>query len=406
MNIIKGGITTPKGYKAYGDYIGLKKKRKDMSIVYSEKRAEFAATFTTNIVKAAPVLWNMDLFNKDKKISAIVVNSGNANACTGEQGIKDTETMAKVTANEFGIDKENVIVASTGVIGVELPMDIIEKGIKTVAKKVDSSFNGGRLAAEGIMTTDTFLKQIAVEFEIDGKKAYIGGMAKGSGMIHPNMATMLSFVTTDVAITKEMLNKALKEDVQDTYNMISVDGDTSTNDMLVVLANGMCDNKLIDSDSKDYTEFKKALNIVNEYLAKQIVQDGEGVTKFIEVNINGAKDKNDARLLAKSIITSNLVKTAFFGQDANWGRILCAMGYSGAKFDTQKVVLDYESDAGSINLLSDGVAQKFDESEALKILQEKNIKVNITLEEGDGKASAWGCDLSYEYVRINGDYRT
>lgn len=406
MQIIKGGITSPKGYKAYGEYIGIKKKRKDMAIVYSENPAEYAATFTTNVVKAAPVLWNKELYDNNKQISAIVVNSGNANACTGQKGIDDTKKMAEVTAEEFNINADSVIVASTGVIGVELPMDIIEKGIKSVAKKVDSTNESGTLAAEAIRTTDTFTKEIAVVFEIDGKKVHIGGMAKGSGMIHPNMATMLSFITTDVAITKELLAKALKEDTKDTYNMISVDGDTSTNDMVVVLANGMSGNKIIDSENEDYYTFKKALNIINEYLAKQIVKDGEGVTKFIEVIVEGAKDKEDARLLAKSIITSNLVKTAFFGQDANWGRVLCAMGYSGAKFDPLKVKLDYESLGGSITLLKYGAPEKFDEDKAFKILQEKEIKVIVTLQEGDANATAWGCDLSYEYVRINGDYRT
>lgn len=406
MQIIKGGITSPKGYKAYGEYIGIKKKRKDMAIVYSENPAEYAATFTTNVVKAAPVLWNKELYDNNKKISAIVVNSGNANACTGQKGIDDTKKMAEVTAKELNINADSVIVASTGVIGVELPMDIIEKGIKSVAKKVDSTNESGTLAAEAIRTTDTFTKEIAVVFEIDGKKVHIGGMAKGSGMIHPNMATMLSFITTDIAITKELLAKALKEDTKDTYNMISVDGDTSTNDMVVVLANGMSGNKIIDSENEDYYTFKKALNIINEYLAKQIVKDGEGVTKFIEVIVEGAKNKEDARLLAKSIITSNLVKTAFFGQDANWGRVLCAMGYSGAKFDPLKVKLDYESLGGSITLLKYGAPEKFDEDKAFKILQEKEIKVIVTLQEGDANATAWGCDLSYEYVRINGDYRT
>ncbi|WP_341877483.1 bifunctional ornithine acetyltransferase/N-acetylglutamate synthase [Defluviitalea saccharophila] len=406
MKIIDGGITSPKGIKATGNYIGIKKKRKDLAIVYSELPAKGAATFTTNVVKAAPVLWNQQLINEKGNIQAIVVNSGNANACTGEQGMLDTQQMAQTMADCLGLKKEEVLVASTGVIGVPLPMDIICPGIEKTALKLSCLRESAKEAAEAIMTTDTFSKEIAVTFELDGKTITIGGMAKGSGMIHPNMATMLSFITTDINISRELLDKALKESIVDSYNMISVDGDTSTNDMVLVLANGAAENALIDTENEDYEQFKKAFHYVNTYLAQQIVRDGEGAGKFIEVYVKGTKTKSDARILAKSIITSNLVKTAFFGEDANWGRILCAMGYSGVQFDTSKVTIQFVSEAGSIILMKNGTPLVFDEDYAYKILHEKDIKVIALLEEGSEEATAWGCDLSYEYVRINGEYRT
>ncbi|PKM52289.1 MAG: ornithine acetyltransferase [Firmicutes bacterium HGW-Firmicutes-7] len=406
MEIIKGGITAPKGFKAYGEHIGIKKSRKDLAVIYSEKEATYVGTFTTNIVKAACVSWNMERYKNVDKISGVVVNSGNANACTGKVGEDNNQTMAAIAAECFDIDQDNVLVASTGVIGKQLPMNAIIEGIKKVAPLATNTIEGGYEAATAIMTTDTFVKEIAVEFTIGNKKARIGGMAKGSGMIHPNMATMLSFITTDVAITKELLDKAVKEDVASTYNMISVDGDTSTNDMVMLLANGMCDNILIEAEGKDYEIFKEALNIVNVFLSKQIIHDGEGVTKVIEVIVEGAKDLVDARLLAKSVITSNLVKTAFFGEDANWGRVLCAMGYSGAIFDPTKVTLYYESTRGKIKLLENGLPENFSEEFAYEVLKEKEITVHIILQEGNFNATAWGCDLSYEYVRINGEYRT
>lgn len=406
MDIIKGGVTAPQGYKAFGDYVGIKKSRKDLAVVYSEKPATYVGTYTTNLVKAACVTWNKERYEKDDKISAIVVNSGNANACTGEVGVANNKKMAQVTAECFSIQPESVLVASTGVIGKQLPIEVIEKGIKSVAANITDSLEGGHNAAIAIMTTDTFVKEIAVEFTVGGKKAKMGAMAKGSGMIHPNMATMLSFITTDVAISKELLDKAVKEDIASTYNMISVDGDTSTNDMVILLANGMCENAMIDSEGQDYEAFKEALNFINVFLSKQIIHDGEGVTKVIEVLVEGAKDLNDARLLAKSVITSNLVKTAFFGQDANWGRVLCAMGYSGAIFDPSKVTLYYESARGKIKLIENGLPEVFDEDYAFEILKEKEITVHIILQEGTMSATAWGCDLSYEYVRINGEYRT
>lgn len=406
MKIINGGVTAPKGYQAYGDYVGLKKANKDLAVLYSERPAAFVGTFTTNIVKASCVKWNMKRYENQDKISAIVINSGNANACTGTIGDEHSEIMARTTADCFNIDKENVLVASTGVIGKILPIDIIVAGIKNVSKNVSSSLEAGRDAATAILTTDTNVKEIAVEFKIGDKIARIGAMAKGSGMIHPNMATMLAFITTDLAISKELLNKAVREDINNTYNMISVDGDTSTNDMFMLLANGMCENEMIESEGKEYEAFKEALHYVNVFLSKAIIHDGEGVTKVFEVKVNGAKDEQDAKLLAKSVITSNLVKTAFFGEDANWGRILCAMGYSGAQFDPEKVSLYFESAKGRIKLLVKGLPENFSEEKALEILKEKEITVDITLNEGKGNAVAWGCDLSYEYVKINGEYRS
>ncbi|MBC7960526.1 MAG: bifunctional glutamate N-acetyltransferase/amino-acid acetyltransferase ArgJ [Vallitaleaceae bacterium] len=406
MEIIKGGVTAPKGFSAYGDHIGIKKAKKDLAVIYSEKAATFVGTFTTNVVKAACVQWNMQRYALGDLISAVVINSGNANACTGIIGDEHNALMAQTTAECFGLAKENVVTASTGVIGKLLPIETIVEGIKNVSKQVIPTTAGGHEAATAIMTTDTYVKEIAVEFSVGDKKAVIGGMAKGSGMIHPNMATMLAFITTDLAITKELLIKAVQEDIGNTYNMISVDGDTSTNDMFALLANGMCGNEIIDSEGEAYEAFKAALNLVNVFLSKQIIHDGEGVTKVIEVQVMGAKSTDDAKLLAKSVITSNLVKTAFFGEDANWGRVLCAMGYSGAKFEPTQVALYYESKAGKIKLLENGLPEKFDEAKALEILKEKEITVLIHLKEGAASATAWGCDLSYEYVRINGEYRT
>lgn len=406
MEIIKGGVTAPQGYQAYGEHVGIKRAKKDLALIFSEREATFVGTFTTNVVKAACVQWNMKRYENGDKISAVVINSGNANACTGITGDEHNALMAQTTAECFGIKKENVVTASTGVIGKLLPIEVIVEGIKKVSKGLSSTLEAGHEAASSIMTTDTYVKEIAVEFPVGDKMARIGGMAKGSGMIHPNMATMLAFITTDLAISKEMLEKVVKEDIDNTYNMISVDGDTSTNDMFALMANGMCGNAMIDSEGEAFEAFKEALNYVNVFLSKQIIHDGEGVTKVIEVQVEGARDQADAKLLAKSVITSNLVKTAFFGEDANWGRVLCAMGYSGAKFEPTKVALYYESMSGKIKLLENGLPEKFDEDKALEILKEKEIKVLIQLEEGKGSATAWGCDLSYEYVRINGEYRT
>ena len=404
---IKGGITCPKGYYATGSHIGIKVKKKDLAIIFSSAPAKAVGVFTTNIVKAAPVLWNQKLINNNNNLTqAIVVNSGNANACTGEIGLHHTELMASEVASCLGYKKHQIFVASTGVIGVPLPIDKILNGIKNTYKKLGNTENDANLAAEAIMTTDTHSKQVSVEFTIDNKEIRIGGMAKGSGMIHPNMATMLSFITTDLNISKELLEKALKESSEDSYNMISVDGDTSTNDMVILLANGLGGNSEIIEENENYNIFKDALHYVNIFLAQEIVKDGEGAKKFITVHVKGATSKKDAKTLSKSVITSNLVKTAFFGEDANWGRILAAMGYSGAYFDPSKVSINFKNGSSSINLMVDGTPVKFDENLAKKILKKTNITVEVLLKGGVGEAIAWGCDLSYDYVRINGDYRS
>lgn len=406
MHIIEGAVNTPKGYKAGGQYIGIKRKRKDLAMVVSDTPAVFAAMFTTNVVKAAPVLWNMEIEKNGGPIRAIVVNSGNANACTGKQGMEDTKTMAEKTAAQIGCKPEEVFVASTGVIGVTLPMDVVSAGIDSLAPLVDEEMQSGLNAAEAIMTTDTTMKILSLETEIGGKTVTLSGMAKGSGMIHPNMATMLSFITTDAAIDQALLRKALKEIGKDTYNMISVDGDTSTNDMVMVMANGQAGNEPILEENNDYHTFYKALYHLNEHLAKEIVKDGEGASKFLEVTIEGAKSVDDARTMVMSILTSNLVKTAMFGEDANWGRILCAMGYSGADFDPDKASLEFSAGGQRILLMKEGLPIAFDEDFAYELLQNRDILIHIQLDDGNATATGWGCDLSYEYVKINGEYRS
>lgn len=406
MQIIKGGVTAAKGFQAVGIYAGIKKKKKDLALVFSEKPAHYAGTFTTNVVKAAPVLWNQERLASKRPIHAIVINSGNANACTGKLGSSNNERMAQKTGYCLGVDPEEVLVASTGVIGVPLPIEIIEDGIETISKEVKKVADGGGSAAEAIMTTDTFTKEAAAAIEIDGKTVCIGGMAKGSGMIHPNMATMLSFVTTDANISQAILQELLSECIQDSYNMISVDGDTSTNDMVMMLSNGAAENAEIVKGTKEYEIFKEAFYYVHTILAQMIVRDGEGAGKFIEVSVEGAITKEDAKKMGKSVLSSNLVKTAFFGEDANWGRILCAMGYSGASFDPSKISMEFSSEGGSIQLIHEGTPLLFDEELAFNILKEKDIYVTIHVNQGEACAKAWGCDLSYEYVRINGEYRT
>lgn len=406
MKIVKGCVVAPKGFYAAGKATGLKRKRKDMSLIYSEKPCNVAAVFTTNKVKASSVLHNMALYEKGLKARAIIVNSGNANACTGEQGLKNTDEMAAETARCLALKPDDVYVNSTGVIGVQLPMDKIIKGIREVSLALDDDIVSGVNCAEGILTTDTFIKDKSVEIIIDGKKVRIGGIAKGSGMIHPNMATMLSFITTDVNIDDKTFKDLLKEIADDTYNMISVDGDTSTNDSVIALANGMAGNEVLTKDHKDYHVFKDALMFVCKHLATQIVKDGEGATKFLAVSVLNAKTKDDAKKIAKSIIGSSLVKTAFFGEDANWGRVLCAAGYSGVDFDPNIVTLSFKSVKGEIELYKDGVALEFDEDKALEILQQVEIEIDINMNCGKENATAWGCDLSYEYVKINGEYRS
>ncbi len=407
IHAIDGGVTAPKGFMAAGVHAGIKKRKKDVAIIYSKVPAKAAAVFTTNIVKAAPVLWSENIVKQNHIVQAIVINSGNANACTGTTGMEHATQMAETTAHELELDKNTVVVASTGIIGVPLPIETVCKGIHSVCEELAESAGASTMAAEAITTTDTFIKQIAVRVDIDGQTVSIGGMAKGSGMIHPNMATMLSFITTDANIDALLLDELLKETVDSSYNMISVDGDTSTNDMVVVLANGSADNNLIiDKQSEGYLQFREAFQYVNTYLAKQIVRDGEGANKLLEVHVKGAKSKSCAKMLVKSIITSNLVKTAFFGEDANWGRILAAMGYSGADFDTNHVTIKFKSNAGSILLMNDSEPIQFDEEKALKVLKESDIHIDIELSDGEAESVGWGCDLSYDYVKINGDYRT
>ncbi len=409
MKVIEGSVTAAKGFRAAGNAVGVKgaiTEKKDLAIIVSDVPAVAAGAFTTNVVKATSVTRNMKIMEGKGKINAVVANSGNANACTGEEGIKSNEKMAQCLADILGVDSSTVLTASTGVIGAVFPIDTITKGIKATFPMLGYDRNNALMAAEAIMTTDTYSKEVAVEFDLGGKTVHLGGMAKGSGMICPNMATMLSFITTDAAISQELLNKALKEDIKSTYNMVSVDGDTSTNDTVVVLANGLAGNEEVVSESKDYDAFKEALHYVNERLAKNLVRDGEGATKFMEVNVTGAATEADAKTMAKSVVKSSLFKAAVFGEDANWGRVLCAMGYSGVKFDPQKVDIVFASNAGEILLMDNGTPIVFDEDKAKTILSEKEIQVNIKISEGNAKATAWGCDLSYEYVKINGDYRS
>jgi len=393
------------GFKAAGIYCGIKKdeSKKDLSVIYSEKKAVSAAVFTTNKVKAAPVVINMENVKNDNT-QAIVINSGNANACTGKKGFEDAENMIAAVAKGLDLSPNEVLVASTGIIGVPMPMDKVIDGIEKAVSVL--TYKGFDDASMGILTTDTSTKTVSVELTLDNKPVVISGMAKGSGMIHPNMATMLGFILTNASIDKAMLEKALKDSVEDSFNMISVDGDTSTNDMVIVLANGEANNATIDIDDKNYVKFKKALDIVATELAKMIAQDGEGATKLIEVCLSGGKTKNDAKLCAKSIITSNLVKSAFFGSDANWGRILCSMGYSGGDFNPDNVEIFFESAKGKIQIAEDGMGLDFDEALAKEILLEDYVKVIVDLKDGEYSAKAWGCDLTYDYVKINGDYRS
>ena len=402
MEIFEGGVTSAKGFKASGVFAGLKKARKDMAMIVSECEAVAAGTYTTNKVKAASVLWDMKLTGQGKA-RAVVVNSGNANACTGEQGLKDAEEMASYAACLLSTEKELVLVASTGVIGVNLDMAKIKKGEELLVQSLSDDWKD---AAQAILTTDTFAKTAACSVEIGGKTVTIGGMSKGSGMIHPNMATTLSFITTDAAISHDVLQSLLGKTVDDTYNMISVDGDTSTNDSVLVLANGMAGNAEIRKGSAEEAVFEEAFRYVLGTLARMIARDGEGATRFIEMTVKGARTKEDAKTLARSVVSSSLVKAAFFGSDANWGRILCAMGYSGADFDPDIVDLSFVSPKGSIEVLSGGQPVPFDEDKAKEILLEKEVGAVADCHQGDGEASAWGCDLTYDYVKINGDYRS
>lgn len=407
IKIITGGVTAARGFKAASTAAGIKyKDRQDMAMIYSQEPCRSAGTFTTNIVKAAPVKWDKNQVTSGAPARAVVINAGIANACTGEEGMGYCGQTAEAAALALGISAESVLVASTGVIGMQLPMDRITAGVKAMAPLLDGSLESGTGASMAIMTTDTKNKEVAVQFELGGTTVTMGGMCKGSGMIHPNMCTMLSFVTTDAAISKELLQEALSQDIQDTYNMISVDGDTSTNDTVLLLANGLAGNKEITEKNEDYHTFCRALKIVNETLAKKMAGDGEGCTALFEVKVVGAETKEQAKILAKSVICSSLTKAAIFGHDANWGRILCAMGYSGAQFDPEKVDLFFESAAGKMQIIKDGVAVDYSEEQATRILSEPEVTAVADIKMGDAKAAAWGCDLTFDYVKINADYRS
>ncbi len=411
--IVNGSITAAKGFYAAGVAAGIKKAdRKDMAMLYSKYPCEVAGTFTSNLVKAAPVLWDRQIVQSGGKPQAVVVNSGIANACTGEEGFsycKETaKGVAKVFADKYNkeLDPDQVLVASTGVIGAQLPMPAILKGVDLLSDEISEEIEAGHEAALAIMTTDTKPKEIAIRFEVDGVTCTMGAMCKGSGMIHPNMCTMLGFIACDVDISKELLQKALSQDVEDTFNMVSVDGDTSTNDTVLLLANGAAKNPKIETEGPAYEAFKEALHYINVTLSKKIAGDGEGATALFEVKVIGGRTKEQAKTIAKSVITSSLTKAAIFGHDANWGRILCAMGYSGAEFDPDSFELWFESVAGKILIAKDGTAADYSEEEASEILSEKAVTALIDLKMGVETATAWGCDLTYDYVKINADYRS
>lgn len=406
MKIIENGsITNVKGIKATGLAVGLKKSgKKDMALIYSEVKAVSAGVFTKNLAKAAPIVLDMEHI-KNENTQAVIVNSGNANSCTGNTGFENAKKMTEIVANKLGLKNEEVLVQSTGIIGVQLDMEKIEKGIEKTAENL--TYDGGSEAAQAIMTTDLIKKEICLEIEIDGKKVIVAGMAKGSGMIHPNMATMLSFTVTDVNIEKSLLQKMFSEIADNTFNMISVDGDTSTNDMACVLANGLAENeKIVDETSAGYKEFKEALYKVNEELAKLIAKDGEGATKLIEVTTKGAKTLEDAKKVSKSVITSSLFKAAVFGGDPNWGRILCAVGYSEAELIIDKVDIYLKANESIVQVANNGMSMEFDIKKAEEILKNEKVEIIIELNDGQFDATAWGCDLSYDYVKINAEYHT
>ncbi len=404
MKIITGGVCAAKGFLASGIHCGIRKNRtkKDLSLIYSQVPASAAAVYTTNLVKGAPLIVTKNHI-ENGVAQAVICNSGNANTCNAD-GIEIAEKMCELIANELNIKSEDIVVASTGVIGQPLSIEPIKAGVPQLVK--DLKEDGSAAAAEGIMTTDTVMKEIALEFTVGGKVCKIGGIAKGSGMIHPNMATMLVFITTDVNISKEMLDKALKSDIQNTFNMISIDGDTSTNDMVTVLANGLAGNEKIVEEGESFNAFMKALNTVNVSLCRAIASDGEGATKLLECSVTGAKDLCTAKTVAKSVVCSSLTKAAMFGADANWGRVLCAIGYSGANVDVNKIDVFFKSNKGEILVCKDGSGVEFSEEKAKEVLLEKEILIAVNLNDGEYSSCAWGCDLTYDYVKINGDYRT
>ena len=407
MKFTEGGVTAAKGFEAAGAEAQIKyKNRMDMALVYSKVPCVSAGTFTSNVVKAAPVLWDKNIVDTKETAQAVVVNSGIANACTGKQGMDICKKEAECAGRLLGIPADAVLVASTGVIGMQIPEDRICAGIEKLAAAKTDTLKAGNDAARAIMTTDTIFKEVAVEIELSGKKVTLGGMCKGSGMIHPNMCTMLGFVTTDAAISKELLVKAVKKDVIDSFNMISVDGDTSTNDTLLVLANGMAENPVITEENEDYKVFCEALHAVTTTLAKKMAGDGEGATALFETKVIHADTKQNARILAKSVICSSLTKAAIFGHDANWGRILCALGYSGVNFDPENVDLYFEAEGKKMAIFSKGVTCDYSEEEASAILSCKEVTALVDMHMGEESATAWGCDLSYDYVKINADYRS
>ncbi|SFH52513.1 glutamate N-acetyltransferase [Pseudobutyrivibrio sp. OR37] len=407
MKEINGGITAALGFKAASHAAGIKYQgRTDMAMVYSEVPCVCAGSFTSNVVKAACVQWDMNIVKSGKNMQAVVINSGIANACTGKEGFDACEATAKGVEEALNIPFDTVAVASTGVIGMQLPVDKLVAGVKAMAPKLDESIAAGSDASKAIMTTDTVNKEIAVEFEIGGKMVHLGGMSKGSGMIHPNMCTMLAFLGTDLSIEKSLLQEAVSEVVADTFNMITVDGDTSTNDTLLCMANGLAENKMITEKDNDYSTFKEALAFVCETLAKKMAADGEGASKLFEATIVNAKSKEDAKTLARAIVGSNLSKAAIFGCDANFGRFLCAMGYSGAEFNQEDVELFFKSVNGTLKVFDKGTPIVFDEDEALKIMKADTVTVYVDMHEGSASATAWGCDLTYDYVKINADYRS
>ena len=407
MEQIKGGVTAAQGFEAASCEANIKYSgRTDMAMVFSKEPCECAGTFTSNVVKAACVQWDMQIVESGKPLHAVVINSGIANACTGKEGFDACEASARAVEDSLKVPYDSVAVASTGVIGMQLPVDKLVKGINAMSKTLDDSLGAGTAASKAIMTTDTVNKEVAVSFMAGGKKVTLGGMSKGSGMIHPNMCTMLAFITTDLSIDKLLMQEALREVVADTFNMITVDGDTSTNDSLILMANGLAGNDKITAKDEDYKSFKDALFFVCRFLARKMASDGEGATKLFEAKVVNAKSKEDARTLSRAIVGSNLSKAAIYGCDANFGRFLCAMGYSGAQFDQNDVELFFESRAGRLQVFDRGTPIDFDEDFAVKIMKEDEVTVFVDMHEGEAEAAAWGCDLTYDYVKINADYRS
>ena len=407
MEQIKGGVTAAQGFEAASCEANIKYSgRTDMAMVFSKEPCECAGTFTSNVVKAACVQWDMQIVESGKPMHAVVINSGIANACTGKEGFDACEASARAVEDSLKVPYDSVAVASTGVIGMQLPVDKLVKGINAMSKTLDDSLEAGTAASKAIMTTDTVNKEVAVSFMAGGKKVTLGGMSKGSGMIHPNMCTMLAFITTDLSIDKLLMQEALREVVADTFNMITVDGDTSTNDSLILMANGVAGDDKITAKNEDYKSFKEALFFVCRFLARKMASDGEGATKLFEAKVVNAKSKEDARTLSRAIVGSNLSKAAIYGCDANFGRFLCAMGYSGAQFDQNDVELFFESRAGRLQVFDRGTPIDFDEDFAVKIMKEDEVTVFVDMHEGEAEAAAWGCDLTYDYVKINADYRS